>query len=85
MPECKDDTKKCVSQLALDGVVIVATYALLLWVVDDSVLAWTKALKFYVLYMFLAFVFKYLGVDFQDQLTRVAGIQLGSKLFMAMA
>lgn len=85
LKECKKDPGKCVSQLLLDGAVIILAYALLAYVVDGTILSATKALKFYALFMLLTFVLRWLDVDFQDQITRVAGFQLGTKLFMSMA
>jgi hypothetical protein len=83
--QCKEKPGKCARQLLLDGLVIVLAYAFLLYVVEGKVLAWVRGVKFYVLFLFVAFVLRYLDVDFQDQLTRVAGFQLGTKLFAAMA
>lgn len=85
LKDCSATPGKCVGQLMLDGLVIVAAYSLLLYVVDGQALVARKALKFYALFLFLAFVLRYLDVDFQDQLTRVAGFQLGTKLFMTLA
>lgn len=82
---CRDNPAKCIGQLMLDGLVIIAAYALLVWVVDSQCLTLRKAATFYAMFIFLAFVLRYLDVDFQDQLTRVAGFQLGTKLFMALA
>ena len=83
--ECRTDPAKCLAQLMADGAVIIASYSLLLYVVDGQMVAWPKALKFYGLFLLLAFVFRYLDLDFQEQLTRVAGFQIGTKLFLAMA
>jgi hypothetical protein len=85
LKECREKPAKCLSHLALDAAVIVAAYGFLVWAVDGARLSPTKALKFYALFMVVAFVLRYLDVDFQDQLTRVAGFQIGTKLFMAMA
>jgi hypothetical protein len=82
--ECKKDPKKCVRQLLLDGVVIVASYGLLLYLVEGRTLAWTNIARFYAVFLVIAFVFRYLDLDFQEQLTRVAGFQVGTKLFMLL-
>lgn len=84
LKKCKEQPGKCLSQLLLDGVVIIAAYALLLWAVEGGTLQVSKAVKFYVLFIGLAFVLRYLDVDFQEHLTRVAGFQLGTKLFLAL-
>ena len=83
--ECKADPSKCLTQLMLDGAVIVLAYAALLYLVDGKQLAVPRALKFYVMFVVLAYVLRYLDVDFADQITRVAGFQLGTKLFLTMA
>lgn len=82
--DCKAQPAKCAYQIAVDGAVIVAAYALLVYALDGAVLAWAKALKFYALFFVLAFLLRYVNVDFQEQLTRVAGFQLGTKLFTCM-
>lgn len=84
LERCKKDPRKCVRQLFVDGLVIVLGYAFLVYVVEGKVVSPRRALKFYALFIFVAFVLRYLNVDFQDQLTRVAGFQLGTKLFAAM-
>ena len=69
----------------IDGAVIVLAYAMLLYLVDGASLQPWRAAKFYALFLVLAYALRYLDVDFQEQLTRVAGFQLGTKLFSAMA
>ena len=83
--KCKANPRKCVAQLMLDGLVIIGSYGMLLYLVEGTKLDPRKAAKFYVLFLILAYVFRYLDVDFQENLTRVAGFQIGTKLFMAMA
>lgn len=82
---CAQQPQKCARQLALDGAVIIASHALLVFLLDGKMLEWRRALTFYALFMVLAFAFRMLDVDFQEQLTRVAGFQLGTKLFGALA
>lgn len=84
LKECRQHPSKCLAQLMLDGAVIVASYALLTYLLDGRSLQWDRVARFYGLFLFLAFVFRYLDVDFQEQLTRVAGFQLGTKLFLAL-
>lgn len=81
---CKDHPGRCARQLATDGLVIVASYALLAYLVDGKVVQLSRAATFYGLFMLLAFAFRALDVDFQEQLTRVAGFQLGTKLMLAL-
>lgn len=69
----------------LDGLLIVFSYALLVYLVDGKHLHYGRAAMFYLLFLVLAYAFRYLDVDFQEQLTRVAGFQIGTKLFSAMA
>lgn len=85
LKECKANPRKCFAQLLLDGLVIIASYGSLVYLVDGKMVDPLKALKFYGLFLVIAYVFRYLDVDFQEQLTRVAGFQVGTKLFMAMA
>lgn len=85
LENCKEHPKKCLTQLMIDGLVIVLSYGMLVYLVDGRTLCPVKAAKFYVLFLVLAYAFRYLDVDFQEQLTRVAGFQVGTKLFMAMA
>lgn len=84
LKECRKQPAKCLRQLAVDGLIIVLSYALLLYLVDGKVVQWRRVGLFYALFMLLAFVFHALDVDYQEQLTRVAGFQLGTKLFLAL-
>lgn len=83
--DCRKEPGKCTAQIVVDGAVIIFAYAVLLYAVEGAMLPWRRALKFYGLFVFLAFLLRYVNVDFQEQLTRVAGFQLGTKLFMSMA
>lgn len=85
LQECKANPRKCFAQLLLDGLVIIASYGSLLYLLEGKVLDPQKAMTFYGLFLILAYTFRYLDVDFQEQLTRVAGFQIGTKLFMSMA
>lgn len=82
--ECKADPRKCFRQLLLDGLVIISSFGLLLYLTEGKTLDPLKAAKFYGLFLVLAYIFRYLDVDFQEQLTRVAGFQIGHKLFSLM-
>lgn len=84
LKECRKHPAKCLRQLAVDGFIIVASYAVLLYAVDGKAVQWRRVATFYALFMMLAFVFHSLDVDYQEQLTRVAGFQLGTKLFAAL-
>ena len=84
LKECREHPARCFKQLLVDGLVIIASYALLLYLVDGRTIEWARAAKFYALFLVLAFVFRLLDVDFQEQLTRVAGFQLGTKLYLAL-
>lgn len=81
---CKDRPTKCFRQLLVDGAVIISSFSVLSYLVDGTVVQWDRALKFYALFLAVAFVFRYLDVDFQENLTRVAGFQIGSKLFATL-
>lgn len=85
LKQCADQPGKCARQLAIDGAVIVMSYAMLLYLLDGKIVEWRRALTFYALFLALAYAFRWLDVDFQEQLTRVAGFQLGTKLFAALA
>jgi hypothetical protein len=82
--QCKDHADKCARQLALDGLVIIASYALLLYLLEGEVVPWRRAATFYALFVALAFVFRWLDLGLYEQLTRVAGFQIGTKLFAAL-
>lgn len=84
LKNCKDRPTKCFRQLLIDGAVIITSFAALSYLVDGTVVQWDRALKFYGLFLVVAFVFRYLDVDFQENLTRVAGFQIGNKLFSAL-
>ena len=85
LKQCKEHPRKCFRQLMVDGLVIVASYGLLTYLLDGKALNPRRTLAFYALFLALAYAFRYLDVDFQEQLTRVAGFQIGTKLFGALA
>ena len=68
-----------------EGLVIIVAYMMLLLVVEGKHLKWQNAAKFYALFVGLSLLFRWLDIELQDQLTRVAGFQLGTKLFFALA
>lgn len=84
LKECRQHPGRCLRQLLVDGLVIVASYALLLYLVDGKLVDLRRVATFYALFLLLAYAFRALDVDFQEQLTRVAGFQLGTKLFAAL-
>lgn len=84
LKQCKEHPRKCFRQLLVDGLLIVASYGLLTYLLDGKALDPRRALAFYVLFLALALAFRYMDVDFQEQLTRVAGFQIGTKLFGAL-
>lgn len=84
LKECQKQPTRCFRQLLLDGLVIISSYSLLLYLVDGRVVDVRRAVTFYALFLVLAFAFRWLDVDFQEQLTRVAGFQIGTKLFAAL-
>lgn len=84
LKDCKDHPRKCFRQLLIDGAVIVMSYGLLVFLLDGKILEVKRTVTFYGLFLLLAYAFRYLDVDFQEQLTRVAGFQIGTKLFGAI-
>lgn len=80
---CGGDYTKCVRKAALDGFALVLGYALLMVAVDGKAPRPRSMAKFYGLFIGLALLFRYMDVEV-DQLTRVAGFQLGIKLFQVL-
>lgn len=85
LKDCRQHPRRCFRQLLIDGMVIVLAYAVLVYLVDGASIDPMRAARFYGLFVVMAYVLRYLDVDFQEQLTRVAGFQLGTKLFSALA
>jgi hypothetical protein len=81
---CAGDYARCVRKAALDGIVLLLGYALLVFAVDGKLPRGAKVAKFYGLFIALALLFRWMDADV-DQLTRVAGFQLGVKLFQVLA
>jgi hypothetical protein len=77
---CGSNLGACMQRTLLDGAAIVLAYAVIVYVTDGKVLGACKIAKFYALFVALAFMFRFVGADL-DQLTRVAGFQVGLKLF----
>ena len=81
---CAGDYARCVRKAALDGLALLLGYALLVAAVDGKPPRARAMAKFYGLFIALALLFRWMDVDV-DQLTRVAGFQLGIKLFQVLA
>ena len=82
--KCDDDLEKCMGKTLVDGLVIVLAYAIVAYAVEGRMLDLTKVVKYYGLFVALAFIFRYVNAD-MNQLTRVAGVQVALKLFGVMA
>lgn len=67
----------------VDGLAIIVAYAFIVYVTEHRLLSALKVVKFYGLFAALAFLFRLMSVEL-DQLTRVAGFQLGIKLFSVL-
>ena len=81
---CTSDVRVCLRRTLVDGGAIIAAYAVILYATDGVMPSPHKVIKFYLLFAALAFLFRLLDADL-DQLTRVAGFQLGLKLFGVLA
>lgn len=84
-PSCRQDPRKCLAQLMMDGLVIICAYAMLTHFIEGKTLDAEKTITFYTLFVGLSFSLKWMDVEFGDQLARVVGFQLGTKLFGALA
>ena len=78
-PPCGSDAMHCLKRALVDGAAIIAAYGIILYASDGKVPPWTQIAKFFILYIALVFMFREMGHEL-DQLTRVAGFQLGMKL-----
>ena len=82
---CRTNPRACFMQLMTDGVALVAAFSLLVYVLDGALPPVGRVLNFYALYVAITFSLKWLDVEFQDQIPRVAGFQIGNKIFTALA
>ena len=80
---CGSDLTQCMRRTLADGVAIIVAYSVIVYATEGKLLSLPKVLKFYGLFVALAFLFRFMNAD-MDQLTRVAGFQLGLKLFGVM-
>lgn len=78
---CRSHPGKCLGQVSFDGIVIVAIYSLLTYVMNKQGLSMDASLTFLSLWIPLQFIFKSLDLEYSDQLARVAGWTIGNKLF----
>jgi len=76
---CGSDAMQCLKRTLIDGAAIVAAYGIILYAAEGKLPPWTKIAKFFILFIALVFLFREMGHEL-DQLTRVAGFQLGMKL-----
>lgn len=77
---CGQDLTQCMRRTLVDGVAIIVAYSVIVYATEGKMLSTPAVLKFYGLFVALAFLFRFMNAD-MDQLTRVAGFQLGLKLF----
>jgi hypothetical protein len=78
---CRSHPGKCLGQVCFDGIVIVAIYSLLTWVMNHDAVNTDASLTFLSLWIPVQYLLKALDLEYSDQLARVAGWTLGNKLF----
>lgn len=82
---CKDDPGKCLRQVIVDGIVFAALYAALTQLVDKQWPSPDGIVGFVAIWVPIAFIVKVMHLEYADQLARVIGFQLGTKLFSIMS
>jgi hypothetical protein len=83
--DCKSHPLRCLRQITIDGVVFAALYVALSYIVDKQMPTVNGILGFVSIWIPVAFVLKVMKLEYADQLARVIGFQLGTKLFMLMS
>ena len=78
---CRSHPGKCLGQVVFDGLVIVAIYAILTWVLNQDVVSADASLTFLSMWIPVNYILKALDLEYSDQLARVAGWTLGNRLF----
>ena len=76
---CGTDAMHCLKRTLIDGAAIIAAYGIIMYATHGELPPWTRIAKFFILFIALVFLFREMGHEL-DQLTRVAGFQLGMKL-----
>jgi hypothetical protein len=75
---------KCLWRVAMDAVVIVGVYGLLTLLIEERVPRIDALLTFLSLFVPIGFGLHMMKLDYADQLVRVAGFQLGTKIFTTL-
>ena len=83
--KCKNDPGECLKQVIIDGVVFAALYAALAQLVDKQWPSLDGIVGFVAIWVPVAFFVKVMRLEYADQLARVIGFQLGTKLFSIMS
>jgi hypothetical protein len=82
---CKEDPGRCLRQIVLDATIFAGMYAILSQLVDKTWPTPDGIAGFISIWIPVAFILKVMQLEYADQLARVIGFQLGTKLFMMMS
>jgi hypothetical protein len=72
-------------KVSVDALVIVTVYAFLTIIIEETMPNIDAVLTFLSLFIPIGFGLKLFSLDFAEQLVRVAGFQLGTRIFLTLA
>lgn len=75
---------KCLWRVAMDALVIVGVYGLLTMLIEERAPRLDALVTFLSLFVPIGFGLHMMKLDYADQLVRVAGFQLGTKIFATL-
>ena len=78
---CKAHPGKCLSQVFLDGAIIAAVYVALAVLIDKNTPSLDAVVSFLSIWTPMLYTFKALDLEYSDQMARVGGFQLATKVF----
>lgn len=79
--DCRKNPMACFRQVVIDGMVIVVMFTFLSWHINHELPAPTSLIDFMTVWTPMLFVLKAMDLEYSDQLARVAGWTLGTKVF----
>lgn len=82
---CKVNPGMCLWQCCIDGVVFASLFTAVSFLIDHRAPDVNSIFTFLSIWVPTLFLLKALDLEYSDQLARVAGWSLGSKMFSALA
>lgn len=78
---CRENPAACLGQVVVDGCVIVMLFGFLSYTIDAQMPSMENSAAFLSVWVPVLFLLKAMELEYADQLARVAGFTLATKIF----